>query len=216
MSASQPETAIFTTDKPEVAAKKAGGSGRLLRWLILLASIGLIFWTSILPVGDLTINIYLANRNLNQGLDNLISDKANLAGPQAIAAEKAYRRSEKASDRLWFIPLLRLSEQRRQMQNYLFFAENLAAATKFSAEVVVLATEATEASTSEETAAQNIAVAKDDIGSAKRNLEIATSSSVDQGKLPGPLKSSYQNLASKEKTLEGLVDSVEKALQTTP
>ncbi|OGY22474.1 MAG: hypothetical protein A2126_04685 [Candidatus Woykebacteria bacterium GWB1_45_5] len=201
---------------PETGERKKGGSARLLRWAVFLACLALIFWTSVLPVLDLSTNLYLANKNLEKGLDNLMSDKAALASPQAVAAENAYRRGVKASNRIWFAPLLRLKEPLKQTQNYLLYGEDLAASTKFSAESLVLITEASDLNISIEEASEKLKNAETNAEAARKNLEMASSITIDEQRLPSPLRSSYQTLSNKGKELEELVSSLEESLLITP
>lgn len=209
------ETAI---EKPALPTKEKAphARSRLLRWLVFAACLALIFWTSILPPIELGANLYLANKDLNKGLNNIIDDKATLAGPQALSAEKAYKRAEKAAGRVWYASIPRLKEPLKQTKEYIFYGENLASATKFSAEALILVTEASEITISDVEAVNKLEDAGVNVDSAKRSLQMVEAAAVTGDRLPAPLKSSYQNFTKKEKELTEIVDSLESALLITP
>lgn len=199
---------------PTVVVKT--GKKQWLRWIFFLACLAIIIWTSILPVGELIASLYFADRNLNQSIDNLLADKATLASSQAKAAEGQYKNGEEASGRIWFISLLRLKEPLKQTRNYLVYAGDLAAATKFSAETLNLVTEAVDSRVSNQEATTKLELAETNIKAARKNLEIANSLAIEEAKLPGSLKEGYRKLAGKERGLEELVTSLEGILSTTP
>jgi nucleoside-diphosphate-sugar epimerase len=207
---------ILEKGTPPTEEKEPLGKRQLLRYLVFAACAALVFWTSILPPIDLAANIYLANKDLDRGLNNLMADKASLASPQASAAERSFKRGEKAAGRIWFAPFLRLREPLNQTKAYLFYGENLAAATKSSAEALVLVTEASETNISDDAAVKKLETAQTNIEAARRSLELAATAAVAGEKLPSLLKNNYQALSSKEKDLEELVSSLEGALLTGP
>jgi len=200
---------------PEPKIEKSGRRQTLLRWLIFLSSATLVFWLIVLPIFTLAAATYFGNKNLEQAADSLANDKAQLASDQAAKAEGSYKNGEAASQNIsWLANLLRLKSPMRQTENYLFLAENLAAATKFSAETQTAIMEASGAGLSEGQAIENLKVARSKIDLAKRSLEIATSVRCEEETLPKPLRGDYQNLLDKERELTALVGSIDNALRT--
>ena len=80
----------------------------------------------------------------------------------------------------------------------------------------MLITEASDLNISIEEASEKLKNAETNAEAARKNLEMASSITIDEQRLPSPLRSSYQTLSNKGKELEELVSSLEESLLITP
>ncbi|HEX7455863.1 MAG TPA: NAD-dependent epimerase/dehydratase family protein [Candidatus Nanoarchaeia archaeon] len=185
----------------------------VLRRLILAALIALISWVIILPPALFLANIHVGNRNIDGAGKSLAADDLDAASLKAQRAESAFKASEEATGNFFWPDILPwFKEPMRQTKDYLFFAENISAATK-SAIGGLMLFEAASNDKGEKAILGGVEEAKMKIKQAKRNLAIAASVDIEKDKLPGFLKGSYQNLIKEGQGLEELLDAIEATLE---
>ena len=151
----------------------------------------------------------MGQENLEKARRAVTEDSLTSAGKQAKNAEEDFERAENTTRNFfWPSHVPWFSEKVEQTRNYLFFAENISGATKFTAGGLAMIKELGTGEIDTKTSKRSLANAEKEIVKAERKLEIARSVEIEQDKLPGLLKNSYKGLLSYQEQLTELVDTI--------
>ena len=190
--------------------RKTGGS--LLRRILFVSLMLLLAWVILIPPLLFGVNIYMGQENLEKARRAVTEDSLTSAGKQAKNAEEDFERAENTTRNFfWPSHVPWFSEKVEQTRNYLFFAENISGATKFTARGLAVIKELGTGEIDTKTSKRSVDSAEKEIVRAERKLEIARSVEIEQDKLPGPLKNSYKDLLRYQEQLTDLVDTVRPA-----
>ncbi|OGY25546.1 MAG: hypothetical protein A2Z11_03925 [Candidatus Woykebacteria bacterium RBG_16_43_9] len=185
----------------------------LVRRIIIITLAVLLFWILLLPPAVLFTNIYSGARNIQNAEKSLKGDNFESAVDQAKKAENAFNGGQNSSKSIFWAPFLpALSDSLKQTGNLLFYAENISAATKNLGEGLNIIEESEEKQLSEEKLSEKLLKAGLKIDQAARNLEIATSVEIEEGKLLPTTSGLLADLKENEAELTELINALKQSL----
>lgn len=194
--------------------KKRDKRSVVIRNIVVSAIVALFFWIGVLPPVMLASNIYTGNKNFSDAQASLKVDKPEKALQQAQRARSSFRSGQDSSQNIFLALVLPgLSNNLEQTKNYLFYAENIAEATRFIASSLQTLKEAEAASLSDNEVEIKLELAKSDIQQAENKLEIASTIQISRDSLLMPTKSMLDSLDNNRDALILLIDSLQQALR---
>lgn len=196
---------------------KENNKGPLLRRILLVSLSFLLIWVILLPPALFGLHIYIGQRNLKRANQSMKVDDLKQATTQAQTAESAFERGERVSRNLfWPAYLPWLGDQVKQTRNYLFFAENISAATKLTASGLLSIKDFEGSGNDTYIGEATLVKAGREMNNAERKLELAASLEIEQTKLPAPLKDSYNDLFKQQEELRQLIDVLAPIVNNSP
>ncbi|OGY24082.1 MAG: hypothetical protein A2172_00875 [Candidatus Woykebacteria bacterium RBG_13_40_15] len=197
----------------ELTGKK-GFDKNFLRNLFLGAILVLFLWATAVPIITSAASYYLGNKNFNSALEELKQDKTDNAVAHAEKAENFYKRSQESLQNIsWLLTATNLKGTLQQTSNYLFLAETLSRAVNFESKSIGNINDASSADG--EKLKEDLKKAIENITEADKNIDVASTISIDARKLPAFLNKDYQTLQEKRQTLESLSETINSNLEST-
>ena len=162
----------------------------------------------------LVSNIYLGNKNIESAQLSLNKDQPGKAVQAAEQARNSFKAGQSSTKNIFLTIILPgLSNNLEQTKNYLFYGENISAATKFTALSlqIIIETEALEFSSEE--IIKKLELVRLNLEQAENKLEIASAIEFEEDALLPPTKSLLESLKKDKADLLNLINTLQRALR---
>jgi len=202
-----------TTERTAAPMKAIVRKKPAFRKILILAISALLFWVILVPPIIFSVNIYVGQINISKATENILRDESGKAEVEASRAEAAFYRSLNTSENLfWPSYVPGLDKQINKINDYLFYAENVSAATKKTAQALKIIKQNPNGGYYSDKTLSNLNKAESLINQAEKNLQIAESVGISENDIPTVIKKDYLRIESNENELTRILESIKELL----